>query len=329
VFRTSGTSGLFMQIAYDAKANDFLDAVYARALFATGYRPWHSIAYFWWDAQPKPTRLYERLGLMKKTMLPVDPDPEKQLAAIERLRPQAIYHFPSSLLLLARLLERRPVPSLRPRVVIAHGELMTDEQQVEIARAFGCPVFNQYGAQEFNRMGWDCARHEGMHEDADSVCIEIVEDERVVDDGETGELVVTGLVNELMPLVRYRIGDAGRRLGGDCPCGRGLPRFALTEGRLDDVLVLPDGRRIGPRTVAPKVEELRGFRQYRVEQKAADRVDVSIVKEADAPDEVTASVARVLRGVLGEGVAIDVKLVESIPLSRRGKLRKIVRRFAA
>ena len=326
VFRTSGTSGLFMQIAYDAAANDFLDAIYARALFSTGYRPWDKIAYFWWDAAPKPTRIYERLGLMKKDLLPVDPDPNVQLAALDALRPDVVYHFPSSLLLLARVVEREPHHALRPRLIIAHGELMTDEQQREIARVFGCPVFNQYGAQEFNRMGWDCDRHDGLHEDADSVCLEIVDENRVVDDGEVGELVVTGLVNTLMPLIRYRIGDAGKRLIGGCACGRGLPRIALTEGRLDDVLVLPSGARIGPRTIAPRVEALRGFTQYRVEQVARDRVDVSLVKERDAPSSLEADVGRVVREVLGGEAHVEVRAVESIALSRRGKLRKIVRR---
>jgi phenylacetate-CoA ligase len=62
VFRTSGTSGQFMQIAYSERANDFLDAVYGRALFNAGYRPWDRIAYYWWEPEPKPLRSYERLG---------------------------------------------------------------------------------------------------------------------------------------------------------------------------------------------------------------------------------------------------------------------------
>jgi phenylacetate-CoA ligase len=325
VFRTSGTSGLFMQIAYDAAANDFLDAVYGRALFSVGYRPWDRIAYFWWDAVPKPTRSYERLGLMKKHLIPVDPDPQKQVDAIAALDARVIYHFPSSLLLIARILERRPDPRIRPALVVAHGELMTKEQRLEIERVFRCPVHDQYGAQEFNRMGWDCAHHDGFHQDDESVHLEFVGERGVVPDGEVGELVVTGLANELMPLIRYRIGDVGRRIVEPCRCGRGLPRFALTEGRLDDVLDLPGGERIGPRTLAPRIESLRGFRQYRVVQTHPDRVQVSLVKEHDAGADVERQVHDIVSRTLGSAMHVEVRAVDDIPLSRRGKLRKIIR----
>jgi phenylacetate-CoA ligase len=325
VFRTSGTSGLFMQIAYSAEANDFLDAIYARALFATGYRPWDRMAYFWWDAAEKPRKIYERAGLMKKHFLPVDPDPEKQLARLDELRPSVIYHFPSSLLLIARILEREPHHALKPRLLICHGEFMADAQQRELERVFRCKVYNQYGAQEFNRMGWDCSRHAGLHEDADSVRIEVVKDGAVAKPGEEGELVVTGLVNRLMPLIRYRIGDLGTRIEAPCACRRGLPMFTITEGRADDVLVMPGGARIGPRTLAPRIEELPGFRQYRVIQTGPADIEVMVVKEKAAPLDLEPRIEKVILGVLGAGVRVQIRAVPEIPLSRRGKLRKIVR----
>jgi len=135
--------------------------------------------------------------------------------------------------------------------------------------------------------------------------------------------VVTGLVNDLMPLIRYRIGDVGAPLAGGCVCGRSLPLYRITEGRRDDVLELADGRRVGPRTLAPRIEDLRGFRQYRVIQRAPDRFDVLVVSEPDAPANLDQRIAAVLRDVLGR-VSVDVHRVPQIELSRRGKLRKIV-----
>lgn len=322
-FRTSGTSGLFMRIAYSESANDFLDAVYARALFATGYRPWHRFAYFWWEDRPKSLRVYERLGLMKKTFLPVDPDPDVQLRALAALRPHFVYHFPSSL----RMIAQRAVATgttIRPRGVVCHGEFLPEEVGREIGRAFGCPVWNQYGAQEFNRLGWDCARHDGLHLDADSVVLEVLDGDRPAPDGQTGELCFTGLENRLMPLVRYRIGDLGRTLPGRCACGRGLPRFEITEGRADDVLSLAGGRTVGPRSLAPRIEALDGFSQYRVVQKTVDRLEVLFVRVAGAPPALGDTLAAVVRDVVGPGIHVDARPVDEIPLSRRGKLRKVV-----
>jgi len=329
VFRTSGTSGLFMEIAYSERANDWLDAIYARALFATGYRPWQRKAYFWWEESPKPKKLYEHLGLMTKDYLPMSPDPRVQLEALREMRPKWIYNFPSVMMMIARIVEQEGIDEMRPQGIICHGEFMPKEIQREISRIFGCDVWDQYGAQEFNRMGWDCELHEAMHIDADSIVIEIMDGDRVLPPGEEGEIVVTGLLNDLMPLIRYRIGDAGRLVEGRCPCGRGLPLLEITEGRMDDILALPDGRHIGPRAIAPKVEELNGFTQYRLVQKAPDRVVLRVVWEPDAPPGARDALARTVSALLGPSVDVTLEAVDEIPLNRRGKLRKVVSEVTA
>lgn len=324
-FKTSGTSGQFMEIVYGAEANTELDAVYLRALLATGWRPWKRMAYFWWDPKPEKRSLFQRLIAGRKFTRPVDPNPEQQLGELRTIKPQVIYHFPTSLAMIARLLDGRPLGFV-PEVIISHGELLLPETRAVIERGFGCKVWNQYGAQEMNRIGWDCAEHAGLHLAADTVYLEVLgPDGKRVPDGEEGELVLTNLVNDLMPFVRYRIGDAGRIIPGRCACGVELPRFELTEGRFDDVLRVPDGRRIGPRSLAPVIEDLPGISQYRVIQSAPDRVKVLIVPERGAPGDATATaVGAAVRGVLGHEVEVETSLVAEIPLSRRGKLRKIV-----
>jgi phenylacetate-CoA ligase len=326
VFRTSGTSGLFMEIAYSARANDLLDAIYARALFSTGYRPWDRFAYFW-DEDPKPLSIYERLGLMRKSYLRMDPDPRVQLHQLRELQPRYIYNFPSVMMIVARIVEQEGITDIRPRGIICHGEFMPKEIQQEIGRIFGCPVHNQYGAQEFNRVGWDCTARRGMHLDADSVVLEVLQGDERAEDGQEGELVITGLHNELMPLVRYRIGDMGRTLKRPCSCGRGLPLFVITEGRMDDLLTLPDGRRIGARLLAPRIERLKGFTQYRVVQTRSDHVQVLVVCEPDADGEVTQQVEQVVRSILGPSITVEMRSVDAIDLSRRGKLRKVISRI--
>lgn len=326
VFRTSGTSGLFMEIAYSAAAHDALDAIYLRALMATGYRPWHTIAYSWWGSEERRSPLYERLGLMTKDFLPLDPDPGAQLARLRALSPRFIYSFPSAMTQIAKLVEHEGRGDLRPEGVICHGELLLPEDREAIARALGCPVWNQYGAQEFNRLAWDCREHGPLHVDADSVRIEVVVGNRPAMPGEEGELVVTGLLNRLMPLVRYRIGDLGRLVPGPCRCGRGLPRIELTEGRKDDVVTLADGRRVGPRVLAPRIEDVPGFSQYRLVQHAVDRFELRVVPK-DPPEDLDARLKRVVLDIFGP-VHLDVRRVESIRLNRRGKLRKIVSELA-
>jgi len=323
VFRTSGTSGQFMQIAYDARANDQLDAVYMRALLATGYRPWHRMAYFWYESH-KPQELHERLGLFRKTYMTVHPDPREQLAELRRFAPHFIYHFPSSLSMIARLMEAEGTRDLRPLGVISQGEFMAPETQEQLSKAFGCPVWNQYGAQEFNRLGWNCRRFEGLHLDADSAVLEVVDGERPIEVGREGDLVFTGLLNPLMPLIRYRIGDVGRLLPRSCSCRRGLPLFEITEGRRDDVLVMPDGTRVGPRVLAPRIEALPGFSLYRVVHKRPDQIEILVVKDPSAPPDLDRLLVDAVSTVVGNQVNVVVKPVQDIALSSRGKLRKII-----
>lgn len=323
-FHTSGSSGRFLEVAYDARANALLDAVYARALFNTGYRPWDRIAYFWWTDREN-TRVYERAGLMRKHFLRSDGDPGRQIEELAALRPDVVYHFPTCLVAIAKLIEERPVEGLAPRVVIAHGELMTAEARRVIERAFRCQVFDQYGAQEFNRIAWDCREHGPMHVDAESVYLEILCGDRPAAPGEEGEVVITSLVNTLMPLVRYRIGDLGRLHPRACPCGRGLPLLELTAGRVDDHLLLPSGRTVGPRQVVPLVERFSGFTQFRVIQRALDRVEVLLVKDRHAAPDLEPRLSAALCELLGGELAVSCHAVDRIELSGRGKLRCVER----
>lgn len=325
VFHTSGSSGRFLEVACSAETNAFLDAVYARALFNAGYRPWDRIAYFWWS-DPIPPSLYERLGLMRKHLLRSDGDPEEQLAQLEALRPDVIYHFPSCMVAIAKRL--RPGSALRPRVIVCHGELMTPESRAVIEEAFGCHVHDQYGAQEVNRIAWDCRAHRGLHVDAESVHVEILVGDRLAEPGEEGEVVLTSLRNTLMPLVRYRIGDLGRIEPRPCPCGRGLPLLTLSGGRMDDQLLLPSGRLIGPRRIVPLVERFEGFRQFRVVQTGAARVEVLLVKAPNAPPDLEHGLGDALRGLFEEELDVDVRAVDEIRLTGRGKLRCVERAFS-
>lgn len=323
VFRTSGTSGLFMEIAYSADAKATLDAIYLRALMTTGFRPWHRMAYFWWGAEEAPRATHERMGFMRKDFLPMAPDPDALIEQLIALRPRWIYNFPSTMVALARRVEARGITSIRPEGIVCHAELLLEGDRRRIERAFGCSVWNQYGAQEFNRIAWDCAEHGPLHLAADSVYVEVVDaDGRPVAPHEEGELVVTGLVNRLEPLVRYRLGDLGRLVPEPCPCGRGLPRIELTDGRSDDVVTLPDGRTVGPRVIAPRIEDVPGLRQYRLVQTSLDRVELRVVVD-EPPAELDASLRGVLRELLGD-VRVDIRRTDRIELSQRGKLRKIV-----
>jgi phenylacetate-CoA ligase len=115
-------------------------------------------------------------------------------------------------------------PSLR--VVMGVGDVMTDECRTEIERGFGAPVRDFYGAAEAGLIAYECpAGMRTYHVNADNLFVEILRDGRRAT---AGEVVVTPLAYEAMPLIRYRLGDAATWADG-CPCGSGLPALGRSQ----------------------------------------------------------------------------------------------------
>lgn len=143
-----------------------------------------------------------------------------------------------------------PVPM---RAAIVSGDTLFAGMRADIERFFSCKCHDQYGQAERVCMAMECG-HGRMHVVPQLGIIEILRpDGSPCSDGETGEIVATGLLNEAMPLIRYRLGDtAAWDPSSDCPCGNPFPSLLRLEGRVDDFLVTCDGRRIGRLSTAMK-----------------------------------------------------------------------------
>jgi len=148
------------------------------------------------------------------------------------------------------------------------------------------------------------------------------DDDRPVAPGASGRLLLTGLVNPTMPLVRYDIGDRGQvpLRGDDCPCGRTLPTLPPIEGRAQDMLVTPAGGRQywnNPVFYGLPVVEAQ------VVQERIDRVRVLVVPAAGYGPAVADIIARRLRDRLGE-VHVEVETRTAIERGPNGKFRPVV-----
>jgi phenylacetate-CoA ligase len=137
-----------------------------------------------------------------------------------------------------------------------------------------------------------------------------------------GELVATGLLNLDMPLIRYRVGDRARvpDTSSPCPCGRGLPLMGRVEGRMNDLLITPDGRPVF--WLNPVFYGLP-VRQSQIVQEHLDvlRVRVSPAPGYDAETENT--IIERLQERMGD-VRVLVDRVAEVPRTANGKLRAIV-----
>ncbi len=251
--------------------------------------------------------------------------PQTVDAYIERLiafKPDLIDAYPSSIEFVARRLLRTGAPDIRPRAIVTSSETLSPPVRDLIQRAFGCAVFDHYGGAEMAAFISQCEAG-SYHVNPEFGIVEIIRDGRPAAAGESGEIVATGFVNPVMPLIRYATGDVAVPAGGSCSCGRAFPVVARIEGRMDDVVITPDGRRIG--RLDPIFKGTNSIVESRLVQDAFDHVRIEVVPAAGYSDADEAALLDELRRRLGPSMRADVRRVPSLPRAPSGKLRMVVR----
>ena len=168
------------------------------------------------------------------------------------------------------------------RTLVIGAEPHSEDTRRRIEEMLGVKAYNSFGMSEMCGPGvaFECPEQNGMHIWEDYYIVEIVDPDTLepVPDGEVGELVLTTINREAMPLLRYRTRDLTRILPGDCPCGRVHKRLDRMKGRSDDMIILK-GVNIFPiqvETVLMKYPELAS--DYLITLDTADDNDVMKVE---------------------------------------------------
>lgn len=319
LINTTGSTGIPLRVYNDNKALLYSSALVYFGFFESGLRLK--------DKMVELTGILEDCSgtLVKKNMISTFDPPEQVMKMLRQYNADILYSFPSIFKTLSNSLNGE-LSSLNTRLIFTHGETLTDSNRELINSTFGAKVCNTYGSTEFNRLAFECSENSGMHMLTDGAVIEIVKDGQVVGPGEEGDIVVTGLYNYAMPLIRYNLGDIGILADYDekCPCGRGWPLIKSIEGRADDFLTLPSGRVISPRTINV-IENIPGIIQYRTIQQKRDTFFVQVVPNEEFSVKSEDEIRQQIRlGCLGEDIKIEIETVKELPRERTGKLRTII-----
>ena len=182
-------------------------------------------------------------------------------------------------------------------------------------------MFDHYGAAEMAAFVTQCAAGT-YHVNPEFGIVEVLREGRPARPGESGEIVATGFVNPVMPLIRYATGDLAEPACGPCVCGRAFPSLARIEGRIDDVLVTPEGRWIG--RLDPIFKGVSSLHETRIVQDRADHVRVEVVPLAAFTDAERNALVSALRHRLGPSMQVDVVQVDRIPRTAGGKFPAVV-----
>ncbi len=196
--------------------------------------------------------------------------------ALVRYEPDILYSRPSHARRLGRTLRERGT-AISPKLVMCNGEFLSDAVRNDLKDYFGADVYNSYGARELGSVGTECYLHDGLHVNADNYIHEVERDGQAVGAGELGSVLLTGLENEVTPLMRYEIGDVG--IQGEterCGCGSNFPRLQTVLGRSGDGLLAADGRMIPPGVICDELESVLGLRDFQVIQRGAGVIVVRV-----------------------------------------------------
>jgi len=148
-------------------------------------------------------------------------------------RPHALIAMPGQLAALLHSFPQSGPPGLRG--VLSSAEPLDPVLRHLLCTVWQCEILDHYGLTETAYGGAvECPAHNGCHIRALDLLVEIVDPcgTEVLPPGEEGEIVITTLQREAMPLIRYRTGDVARLLPGPCACGSPLPRLSYVRGRL-------------------------------------------------------------------------------------------------
>lgn len=269
-------------------------------------------------------RLFNQLVLNAFEMSPARMDVYCQ--AIQDYQPKCIYGYASSVALLAAHARERGFVFRLPRlkVVCTTGEPLYPHQRTLIQTVFGAPVANEFGSRDIGFTAHETPEGK-MLLMSESILLEVLDAEgKPVAPGEIGEAVMTGLESQAQPFIRYRTGDMVRLSPETDPAGRGLHVIAEVLGRNTDFLVRADGTIMHALAGIYVLRAVEGVGEFKIVQHSADRLEVQVVRNACWTEDAAGRIEAGLRQRMGEGVRIELKLVESIPPEASGKHRYVV-----
>lgn len=244
---SSGTTGNPTVILHTQKDLDEWANQVARNLWMVGLRPddvfQNSSGYGMFTGGLGFQYGAERLGML--TVPAAAGNSLRQIKFIKDFGTTAIHAVPSYVTRLYEVMQQEgidPRKDTKLKVLAIGAEPHSEEQRKRIENMMGVKAYNSFGMSEMcgPGVGFECQEQNGLHFWEDYYIVEIVNPDTLepVPDGEIGELVLTTLCREAMPLLRYRTRDLTRVLGRTCPCGRNHIRLDRMRGRSDDMIVL-------------------------------------------------------------------------------------------
>ncbi len=339
IHSSSGTTGTPVIIPYTAKDVDDWAEMFKRCYEMAGVtnkdRLQITPGYGLWTAGIGFQAGCERLGAMAVPMGPGNT--KKQLQFMQDMKTTVLCSTSSYALLLAEEIEKE---DLGDRIYLKKGiigsERWGEKMRNRIKGELGIEIYDIYGLTEIYGpgIGISCKYECGMHYWDDYIYLEIINPEtgENVPDGTWGEIVITTLVKEGAPLIRFRTHDISRIIPGDCACGSKYPRIDTIMGRSDDMMKIK-GVNVFPKQIEEILatfDDLSSEYQIRISHldgKDTMRIYVEATTGLVDFDEMSEAVAEAVKARIGFTPIVKVVEIGVLPRSEKKSKRVIDERF--
>jgi len=263
---SSGTTGRATVIFHTARDIDVWTNLLARSMYMTGMRKpdvfQNMMTYGLFTGGLGFHYGAEKIGAL---VIPAGAgNSKRQIQLMRDFGTTAIHIIPSYALHLSAVFEEsgvNPLTDIKVRIAFLGAEPHSEKMRRKIEELYGLKAYNSYGLSEMNGPGvaFECPFQGGMHIWEDSFLAEVIDPDTLkpLPYGEEGELVLTTLMREGMPILRYRTSDLTRIIPEPCECGRTHKRIERIKGRTDDMMILK-GVNIFPIQIDRKLMEIPG-----------------------------------------------------------------------
>ena len=338
IHSSSGTTGTPVIIPYTQKDVDDWATMFARCYEVAGITKKDRIhitpGYGLWTAGIGFQLGCEKLGAMAIPMGPGNTD--KQLEMMQSLGSTVLCSTSSYALLLTEEIEKRGIKDqIKLKKGVIGSERWSEKMRTRIAEGLGIELYDIYGLTEIYGpgIGINCEHNTGRHIWDDFIYLEIIDPKTgdPVPDGEFGEIVITTLVKEGAPLIRYRTHDLCRIIPGECPCGRHYPRIDVIQGRTDDMMKIK-GVNVFPKQIEevlaqfPEISSEYQIRISHLDGKDTMRIYVETNGHVNF-DDLSHRIAEKVKRRIGFTPIVKVVEIGVLPRSMKKTARVIDERY--
>ena len=338
IHSSSGTTGTPVIIPYTAKDVDDWAIMFKRCYETAGITNMDRIqitpGYGLWTAGIGFQNGAEKLGAMVIPMGPGNTD--KQLEMMQNLKSTVLCSTSSYALLLSEEIEKRGIKDkIHLKKGVIGSERGSAKMRERIATELGIELYDIYGLTEIYGpgIGINCKYNTGMHYWDDYLYLEIIDPKtgENVPDGEIGEIVITTLVKEGAPLIRYRTHDLSRIIPGECPCGSKFPRIDVIMGRTDDMMKIK-GVNVFPKQIEEVLAEFKEISsEYQIRISHLDGKDTMRIYVESTGDvdfaNLSKRIAERVKSRIGFTPIVKVVEIGVLPRSMKKTARVIDERY--